>query len=177
MTLTVSKVKFLEKTAWNLRGNCSYSYILFQQVVFLFSWPRNASKTSWKLTVYFTRTKKKSRCCQKRNAKRLFLYTHAADPRSSVRPAGLHALPSLVEVRCDNDHPHRGACGYRDLLSTDPVRGHLGGMEKQTLRGGGGHRPQRNHHGRWEGHWIICWWIYHDRWNLSLLFNNSCFTS
>lgn len=59
-----------------------------------------------------------------------------------LRQAGLHALPFLAQDWCDNDHPCRGACGYRDLLSADPVRWHLGGMEEQTLRGGGGHRPQ-----------------------------------
>lgn len=76
---------------------------------------------------------------------------------------GLDAFPFLAEDRCDDDHPCRGACGYRGLLSADPVRRHLGGMEEQALRRGGGHRPQRNHHGRRERYWIICGWIHHDR--------------
>lgn len=79
---------------------------------------------------------------------------------------GLHALPYLAEDHYNNDHPCRGACGYRGLLSAHPVRGHLGGMEEQALRGGGGHRPQRNHHGWRERHWIVCRWIHNDRWSM-----------
>lgn len=72
--------------------------------------------------------------------------------------------PVPSEDRCDNDHPCRGAGGYRGLLPLDPFRWNMGGTEEQTLRRSGGHRPQRDHHGRGEGHRLVRRWIYDDRW-------------
>lgn len=62
----------------------------------------------------------------------------------------------------EDGHPRRGSRGYRALLPPHLVRGDLGSVEEQELRGR--RRPERDHHGRGTGHRAVRRRIHDDRW-------------
>lgn len=83
----------------------------------------------------------------------------------SMKTSPLRAVTlDLSERKEEHDHPRRGACGHRHLLCLDSVCGDLGRLEEQELRHWWWRRAKRKHHGRGEGHRVVCRGIHNDRW-------------